>query len=228
MSISSIASSILSGFTGSHHVQSKFEQIRDEFKQLGQDLQSGNLSQAQQDFTALSQNLPGASQSSSVVSSTTAASGTAATGTTGATGNSTNSSSLLQEFNQLGQALQSGNLQVAQQDYSAIQQTAQQNAGVAQSNARPAGGLHHHHHHVEGSQDSSSASNSTSQQSNSIDQAFSQLAKTLQSGNLQGAQQAFSALQIDLQQIGGFVTPTSTTSGSASASTAASSLNVSA
>jgi hypothetical protein len=219
MSISGIASSILSGFTGSHHVQTKFEQIRDEFKQLGQDLQAGNLSQAQQDFTALSQNLPSVSQSSAsqVASQVSSA--------TGATGSATSSSALLQEFNQLGQALQSGNLQAAQQDYTAIQQTAQQNAGTVQSNAQQVGGHHHlHHHHVESSEGTSSSASSSTQQTNAIDQAFSQLAQTLQSGNIQGAQQAFTALQADLQQIGGFVTSASAGSGS----TAVGSLNVSA
>jgi hypothetical protein len=227
MFISGITSSILSGLTGSQHVKSKFEQVRDEFKQLGQDLQSGNLSQAQQDFTALSQNLPGASQSGTIQAASQVSSATGATGTTGSS-----TSSLLQEFNQLGQALQSGNLQAAQQDYTGIQQTVQQSAGTAQPNAQPAGGHHLHHHHVESSEGSPSSASSSSQQTNSIDhslvQAFSQLAQTLRSGNIQGAQQAFTALQADLQQIGGFVTSASAGSGSTAASTAVGSLNVSA
>ncbi len=37
----------------------RFEQITKEFQQLGQDLQSGNLTQAQADFATLSSNLPG-------------------------------------------------------------------------------------------------------------------------------------------------------------------------
>ena len=206
MSISGIAGSLFSGFTGTHHVQSRSEQIRDEFKKLGQDLQSNNLSQAQQDFTALSQNLSGASQSSSPVS--------VATGATGVAASATNS--LLQQFNQLGQALQSGNLQAAQQDYTAIRQAVQQNAGTTLSSAQPAAGHHHHshHHHVERSQDSSSASSSSSQEAHSIEQAFGQLAQSLSTGNLQGAQQAYSALQTDLQQIGGFATSAPPSGGS--------------
>jgi outer membrane protein assembly factor BamD (BamD/ComL family) len=74
---------------------STFQQIKAEFQQLGQDLQSGNLTQAQQDYTTLSQNLPGASQSST--------------------------NPLLQAFAQLGKDLQSGNLQAAQQDYTTVQ-----------------------------------------------------------------------------------------------------------
>ncbi len=83
---------------------SKFQQIKTEFQQLGQDLQSGNLAQAQQDYTTLSQNLPASTQSSN--------------------------NPALQAFTQLGQDLQTGNLQAAQQDYTTVQQdTRQQNAG---------------------------------------------------------------------------------------------------
>jgi hypothetical protein len=176
MSVAGIASSILSGLSNIHTGPTKFQQIRSEFQQLGQDLQSGNLTQAQQDYTALTSNLPGFSQ--------------------------TSSNPLLQAFQQLGQDLQSGNLQAAQQDFTNIEQTAAQNA---QESTQQIGGHHHHHHHVEGSQDSSSSS-STSQQTNSIAKDFSQLGQTLQIGNLQGAQRAFATLQNDLQQIGGFIT----------------------
>jgi hypothetical protein len=75
--------------------QTKAEKIQTEFQQLGQDLQAGNLSQAQSDFSLLSQNVSRASPSN---------------------GN------LAQAFSALGTALQSGNLQAAQQAYSAVQQ----------------------------------------------------------------------------------------------------------
>jgi len=81
---------------------SAFQQIKAEFQQLGQDLQTGNLAQAQQDYTALSQTLPGGGQNSASLA--------------------------LQAFNQLGQDLQSGNLQAAQKDYATFQQDTQQNA----------------------------------------------------------------------------------------------------
>src|ERR1700722_15104407 len=85
------------------NTSSNFQAIKTEFEQLGQDLQSGNLSQAQQDFSALSQNIPGAAQSTNPA---------------------------LQAFAQLGQDLQSGNLQAAQKDYTTVQQdTQQQNSG---------------------------------------------------------------------------------------------------
>jgi outer membrane protein assembly factor BamD (BamD/ComL family) len=203
MSVAGIASSILSNLSGSQNQQQNpFQQIKSEFSQLGQDLQSGNLSQAQSDFTTLTQNLSTAFQG-----------GATSTASTTSTTNAASSNPILQAFSQLGQDLQSGNLQAAQQDFTAIQQDAQQ--------AAPQAGGHHHHHHLESSQNSSS-----SQQTNPLNQAFSQLTQSLQSGNLQGAQQAYSTLQADLQQIGGF----STSGASASSSTGATSgsLNVSA
>lgn len=82
-------------------------QLQQEFQQLGQDLQSGNLSGAQADFSTLQQIAPGGS--------------TAAT---------TSSNSISQEFTQLGQDLKSGNLSAAQQDYSKVQQDYQSAHGT--------------------------------------------------------------------------------------------------
>lgn len=175
---------------------SKFQQLKTEFQQLGQDLQSGNLTQAQKDYATLSQNLPGLSQAQ----------------------NSANP--FVQAFNQLGQDLQSGNLQAAQSDYTNVQQDAQQNTAQAH-------GHHHHHHRAEESQQSGS-----NPQTSPINQAFSQLAQSLQAGNLSGAQSAFATLQNDLQQIGGFLPPfvsgASGTGGGASAPSSSSNLSVSA
>ena len=197
MSLTGIASSILSAFNSTQSFQTPKHQIQNEFQQLGQDLQSGNLTQAQSDFAALTQNLSGLNQNN-----------TAAT-----TSTTTPANSLAQAFAQLGQDLQSGNLQAAQQDYTTVQQDAQQVA------SQQVGGHHHHHHHAESAQDSSSSSSS---QNNAIIQAFGQLEQTLQAGNLSGAQSAFAALQNDLQQIGGFVTA----GGSNTALATAGSLNV--
>jgi hypothetical protein len=88
----------------------------------------------------------------------------------------------VQAFNQLGQDLQSGNLQAAQSDYTNVQQDAQQNAAQAH-------GHHHHHHGSEDSQESGS-----NPLTSPINQAFSQLAQSLQTGNLSGAQSAFATL----------------------------------
>jgi len=98
MSVSGISSSnSLSGSLQSW--QAKAQKIQSEFQQLGQDLQAGNLSQAQADFSTLSQNDSGPLRSNSA---------------------------LAQAFNSLGTALHSGNLSAAQQAYSTLQQDVQQ------------------------------------------------------------------------------------------------------
>lgn len=248
MSIAGIlASNLFSGavnsFQGSRSAAPKFEQIKEQFQQLGQDLQAGNLAQAQTDYATLSKEFPGANQAGTPAAATTAATAaataattnaaaaaattttappttltttpTTTTGTTTATGTTT----VAQQFAQLGQDLQSGNLQGAQQDYTNLQQTAQQNG------TQQAGGHHHrgHHHHGGDFQSAPSASSGTAQ-SNPIVQAFSSLAQDLQVGNLSGAQTAFATLQSDLQAIGGFTSsgsgstsPTSTGTGSSTA-----------
>lgn len=101
---------------GNQSIQNNFQQFQEEFQQLGQDLQSGNLSAAQQDFVTLQQLSP---QSNS-------------------TSGSQSNNPIAQEFNQLAQDLQSGNLSAAQQDYSQIQQDFQSQAAQ--------GHHHHHHH----------------------------------------------------------------------------------
>ena len=92
-----------------------------------------------------------------------------------------------QEFQQLGQDLQSGNLSAAQQAYSTIQQDVQQ--------ASPH--MHHHHHHL-----STGTSDTTSSSNNPLAQEFSTLGQALQSGNLSAAQTAYSTMQQDLMQLG--------------------------
>ncbi len=114
-------------------IQSKMQQMQKEFQQLGQDLQSGNLSAAQSDFATL--------QSLSPQSSTTGSSAT-----------SESSNPIAQEFAQLSQDLQSGNLSAAQQDFSTIQQDMQSANAVS-------GG--HHHHHRGGSSSQQSAISQT-------------------------------------------------------------------
>jgi hypothetical protein len=52
MSVAGIASAGLSQLA---NIQRNYQQVRSEFKQLGQDLQAGNLTQAQTDFVTLSQ-----------------------------------------------------------------------------------------------------------------------------------------------------------------------------
>ena len=118
MSVSGISSSNL--FNYNQDVANNLSQFRQGFQQLGQDLEAGNLSAAQQDFVTLQNLAP----------------------QTGST--STNPSPLAQEFSQLAQDLQSGNLSAAQQDYTKIQQTFQQ------ATSQGGQVHHHHHHHHSG------------------------------------------------------------------------------
>src|SRR5271156_1534267 len=126
MSISGIAntalSSLLTATQSAQSGQGKFQQIQSEFQQLGQDLQAGNLTQAQQDFATLSQNFPNAQ------------SGT----TTSATASGGNP--IPQAVKALAQDLQNGNISGAQQDYATIQQDFQQQQQGSSA-------VHHHHHH---------------------------------------------------------------------------------
>jgi outer membrane protein assembly factor BamD (BamD/ComL family) len=129
MSISGIAntalSSLLTATQSAQNGQGNFQQIQSEFQQLGQDLQAGNLSQAQQDYATLSQNFPNAQSA-----------------TTTTMANSSNP--IAQAFAALSQDLQNGNISGAQQDYATIQQDFQQ------QQQQGSGQVHHHHHHHAG------------------------------------------------------------------------------
>jgi outer membrane protein assembly factor BamD (BamD/ComL family) len=114
MSVSGISGSSFFNY-GTQDVQSKMKQIQQEFQQLGQDLQSGNLSAAQADFATLQQLAPQNNSTSSAQSN----------------------NPIAQAFNQLSQDLQAGNLSAAQQDYSTIQQDFQNQGAQMHS--------HHHH-----------------------------------------------------------------------------------
>jgi soluble cytochrome b562 len=159
MSIAGIASSSLSQLA---NIQRNYQQVRGEFKQMGQDLQTGNLAQAQTDFVTLSQSAASQFGSNSPVTKTLNTIGQALQSGNLATARQAFSSLPVgmvgacaephhskvgstqnpfgQALNQLGQALQSGNLSAAQQAFAAMQQTWQQVA----PNAMPvpsAGGL---------------------------------------------------------------------------------------
>jgi len=123
MSVSGIFSSSFPNYNA-QSIQNQMQKLQQEFQQLGQDLQSGNLSAAQADFATLEQLTP---QSSSAASAQSR-------------------NPIAQAFNQLSQDLQSGNLSAAQQDYATIQQDFQNHAAQAHS--------HHHHHGGGGSEDS--------------------------------------------------------------------------
>ncbi len=121
MSVSGISSSSL---YSTQNVESNAQKFRQEFQQLGQDLQAGNLSAAQSDFATL-QNL----------------------GSQNSTASSQSNSPIAQAFSQLAKDLQSGNLSAAQSDFATIQQGFQNQSAQGQTGATQG---HHHHHHGSG------------------------------------------------------------------------------
>jgi len=89
--------------------------IAQAFSQLGKDLQSGNLAGAQQDFSTIQQDVQSQSAQSHHHHHHGGGGGSSAS----------QQSTLAQEFAQLSQSLQAGNLSAAQQAYSAVQQSFQ-------------------------------------------------------------------------------------------------------
>jgi hypothetical protein len=117
-SIGMLGADILESLVSStrHGSSQKFKQ---DFQQLGQDLQSGNVTRGQADLTALQSDISSASTPSSSSSSSSSASPVTS-----------------QAFSQIAQDLQSGNLTAAQSDYANLQQGLKQGAGHG----------HHHFH----------------------------------------------------------------------------------
>ena len=172
MGIFGIASTILGQIASVTNQNPNKQQFKQGFQQLGQDLQSGNLSQAQSDFSSLQQLLPTGQQSSLLTPASGAQSG----------------SPLANAVSQLAQDLKSGNTAATQSDLATVQQDVQQ---LGQQ--RGAGNAHHHHH--PGGESSQSSS-----EQNALSMLFGQLGQQLQAGNLSGAQQAYSTMQQDFQQ----------------------------
>jgi hypothetical protein len=188
MSISGVPSSIFSPSQST----SASSTIQQEFKQLGQSLQSGNLSSAQSEFASLQ-------EAFSQAASDSTASSTAGSTTAGST--ATNSNSITQTFNQLASDLKSGNLTAAQKDYSSIQQDFKAKGGPAKNH------LHDHNRTSTGGlgsdptsgTDATSGSDTTNQ--NSLQQDPSQASQTGSSSTSAAAQQAYATLQQELQQL---------------------------
>ena len=106
MSVAGIASSfasLTSSFQSSFH--NKIQTFRQDFEKLGQDLQSGNLAQAQTDFATLQKDAP--------------------PGLPGGPGSTQDKGPVGGALKQLSQDIQSGNLSAAQSDYHTLQQDLQ-------------------------------------------------------------------------------------------------------
>ena len=147
MSTSSI--SLLSASTQSQTL-TLAQQIQQDFKQLAGSLQSGDLAGAQKAYAALQKLLP--SQSKNSTSSTQSSSQSSSSST----------NPIVNDFNALGKALQSGDLTAAQSAFSTLQsdlksQSQSSTTGALMQAMRP-----HHHHHAAAAQDSDGDSDSTS------------------------------------------------------------------
>jgi hypothetical protein len=120
MSISGVSSRDPLQTSAAQGAQNKFQQIQTQFQKIGQDLQSGNLTQAQADYVALSQQLPGGLQASNST-------------------NTEHTSTLAKALQTLGKDLQSGNLAASQADFATIQQDVQQLSGQTHGHHRRGG-----------------------------------------------------------------------------------------
>lgn len=104
------------------------QQFQQSFSQLGTDLQSGNLSAAEQDFLSLQQVNPQTSSTSSTTSSPS-------------------NNPITQAFQQLQTDLQSGNLTGAQQTYNSVEQDFQTPNQTGQPGQTGQTEGHHRHRH---------------------------------------------------------------------------------
>lgn len=118
MSTSGITSSLLSQIADSPSAANQF--VTD-LNQLAQDLQSGNLSAAQQDYVTLTQDaLDGATSSAS----TTSASGITTSLLSNIASSSASSTAFVNELNQLGADLSNGDLASSESDLLSLDSTA--------------------------------------------------------------------------------------------------------
>lgn len=125
MSTSAITSNLLSQIVSSEPTANQFAT---DLNQLAKDVQSGNLSAAQQDYVTLSQDaLNGATASAA----TTSASGITTSLLSNIASSSSSSSAFVADLNQLGTDLQNGNLASAQNDLLTLDSSALNAASTA-------------------------------------------------------------------------------------------------
>ena len=171
--------------------RSTVKQAGQDFEQLFQAMQAGNLAGAQQAYSALQQ-LQGNTGTASDASQTTAAASTASA-------TSSPLASAVGDWSALGQALQSGDMSSAQTDFSKLQ-----------SDLTAAAKEHHHHHGgiakaqaVYSAMQSSNGANAATQGTgNAVSSDIDGLKKALQSGNVSSAQDLLARLEQDLKASG--------------------------
>ncbi len=135
----------ISGISGSSSNQYQINPanlLQQELQQLGQALQSGNLSTTQSDFATLQQAFSQPATTSTI----------------------STSNPIAQAFTQLGSDLKSGNLSAAQKDYSTIQQDLQNNLSTSH--------FHNHHRIGGGGGGELSSQNSLLQDLNQLGQSL--------------------------------------------------------
>jgi hypothetical protein len=125
MSSTGITSSLLSQIAAS---PSRANQFVTDLNQLAQDLESGNVSAAGEDYVTLSQDALNGVTSSTA---TTSASGISASLLTDIASSSTSSSSFVSQLNQLGTDLGNGDLIASQEDMLTLDSTALNAASAA-------------------------------------------------------------------------------------------------
>jgi hypothetical protein len=129
LSTTGITSSLLSQIAGTPSTANQF--VTD-LNQLSQDLQGGNVSAAQDDYVTLSEDAQNGAGSSTA---TTSASGITTSLLKDIASSSSSSTSVLDNLNQLGTDLQSGDLISAQQDMLDLDSTALNAASAASTGA---------------------------------------------------------------------------------------------
>jgi len=192
-------SSISGISSGTNLYQSQFKQVAQDFSSLQSDLSSGNLSTAQQAYTSLTKDLASVRQTEGIQ--------------TGGT------SQINTDLAAVGSALQSGDLSGAQSAFTTLTQDLQ---GTQQSQGTQQTYGHHHHHGSSQAADASSQTSNTSSQasgtssqtgstnsqnadtssqagSTGLSTDLAAVGSALQSGDLSGAQSAFTTLTQDLQ-----------------------------
>jgi hypothetical protein len=125
VSTSGITSSLLSQIAGS---PSSLNQFVTDFNQLAEDLQSGNLSAAQEDYVTLSED---ALNGVTSATTSTSSSGLTATLLSDVTSSQSSETSFVSELNQLGSDLENGDLTSSQEDLLNLDSTALNAASTA-------------------------------------------------------------------------------------------------
>ena len=189
MSISSVGSTTTANQVSATGGRSALRQARQDFEQMFQALQSGDLSSAQKAYNDLQQLRAGAAGTTTADSSGTAATSTTAVAST--------ANPVAADWSSLGQALNSGSLSSAQDALTKLKQdaVAQWQAKIQDAQASyallagtPGGGA--------------STTTPTGSGGNAVQTDLSNLQSALQSGDTAGAKQVLAQLQQDLLSSG--------------------------